>query len=80
MFDGKGSEVDRNERAIEAAVADFREQLEAFEFPGEPAAGTLHRAASAAGTLLANVAGLLLLALLVGGFAAAARLGWELLG
>lgn len=72
--------MDRNERAIEAAVADFREQLEAFTFPGEPAAGTLRRALGAAGTLLANVAGLLLLALLVGGFAAAARLGWELLG
>lgn len=75
--------MDRAERAIEAALADFRDQLEAWPYaeppqPGE--AGLLRRAARGAGTFAINLGGLLALALLVGITAGAARLGWELLG
>lgn len=71
--------MDSDERAIEAAVADFRDQLDAFEWPA-PDPGRLTRATHAAGTLLSNVVGLALLAFVVGTFAAVARLGWEWVG
>lgn len=73
--------MDGKERAIEAAVADFREQLEAFEFPGEPAGpGLLGRAARAAGTLAANLGGLLAVLVVFGAVGAAVRFGWEIFG
>lgn len=82
VFDRKGCQVDMDEQAIEAIVADFRDQLEAMPV-GEPPAlaeSVWHRTAQAAGTLTANLGGFLLLAVLLGGMAAAARIGWSLAG
>jgi hypothetical protein len=82
VFDGKVGKVNRHERAIEAQLASFREAIEAASagehYAPEPEP-LWQRLAAGIGGFLATLLGLLILAAIVGGLAAAARLGWELI-
>lgn len=80
MFEGKGLEVDRDERAIEAAVASFREQIEDFAYPGPPAHPRRRAAAARAREIGAGLLAGSVAVALVGICGAAARLGWNFVG
>ncbi|MFJ2952925.1 hypothetical protein ACIO8H_35735 [Streptomyces sp. NPDC087226] len=83
MFDRKAGNMGKRERAIEAEMARFRAQLDALSGPlPEPVASDplWQRAAAGIGGFLLYLVGMILVATILGGLAAAARFGWEAIG